>query len=538
MASAVDPTSPHSGRAIRNLSSSWSHVSRGEVEPNSGTAAPTVLTTPPSSPSAFPVISTELPGRSPRKASVGTGSPLSSVGPDHGVGGNAAEAASTPTGKKPAWNFPSNGAIDAGSIIDTASWPALSESAKFSPKSASSDSLKPLADGSVSAPLGSPASSPSSKHALGNQNTGASPSPQSPARQKSMKRGAVTGGSISNSGSSNGGLNLPSTLQVSESSQLVPGKQPSSGPFPKGLHNKNNSNFNNEKDHGSKAGGFSPQPYGGNEHQRGHVGGRRGSTGHHNNYVNKRDSDRVGYEWSHQNLGRDVHMQQPHQQRGGRPFQRPPSLVTAPFIAPPPPISPFSNHMGFPDFPSPVYYVAAPPLPESLRGVAFAPQQAPAPQVMFFPSPDPQRAMLLKQIEYYFSPENLCKDIFLRQNMDEKGWVPISLIAGFNRVKQLTNSVQYILDTIQLSAVVELQGEKIRKRNDWMTWLLHPADHSSSASGLQSPTTTSYEELEGKIQNVCLDLEDAPNNTGLGGSAQNKVVLTRSGSANKIVTCQ
>lgn len=32
------------------------------------------------------------------------------------------------------------------------------------------------------------------------------------------------------------------------------------------------------------------------------------------------------------------------------------------------------------------------------------------------------------------SPENLCRDLYLRRNMDEHGWVHISLIAGFNRV--------------------------------------------------------------------------------------------------------
>lgn len=166
-----------------------------------------------------------------------------------------------------------------------------------------------------------------------------------------MKRGSVTGGSMSNSGSSNGGLTLPSSLQVSEASQVVSDKQLYSGPFPnKGLQNKNNSNINNEKDHGTKAGRFSSQAIGGNEHQRGHGGGRRGSAGHHSNYGNKQDSEHVGYEWSHQNSSRDIHMQQPHQQIGVRPFQRPPSVVAAPapFIVPPPSLRPFSNHMGFP----------------------------------------------------------------------------------------------------------------------------------------------------------------------------------------------
>ena len=32
------------------------------------------------------------------------------------------------------------------------------------------------------------------------------------------------------------------------------------------------------------------------------------------------------------------------------------------------------------------------------------------------------------------SDDNLCKDPFLRQHMDDQGWVPLSLIAGFRKV--------------------------------------------------------------------------------------------------------
>ncbi|RWW07611.1 hypothetical protein BHE74_00037627 [Ensete ventricosum] len=80
---------------------------------------------------------------------------------------------------------------------------------------------------------------------------------------------------------------------------------------------------------------------------------------------------------------------------------------------------------------SPVFYVATQPPP---GGVPFVPHPA-LPPAVFIPTIDPQRASLLKQIDYYFSSDNLCKDVFLRQKMDEQGWVPISLIAGFNRVR-------------------------------------------------------------------------------------------------------
>lgn len=37
------------------------------------------------------------------------------------------------------------------------------------------------------------------------------------------------------------------------------------------------------------------------------------------------------------------------------------------------------------------------------------------------------RPLLIQQIEYYFSIDNLCKDVFLRLHMDADGWVPIQV---------------------------------------------------------------------------------------------------------------
>lgn len=49
------------------------------------------------------------------------------------------------------------------------------------------------------------------------------------------------------------------------------------------------------------------------------------------------------------------------------------------------------------------------------------------------------------------SAENLCRDVFLRQNMDQQGWVPISLIAGFNRVSELI-IVMFFLSIVHVHA--------------------------------------------------------------------------------------
>ena len=40
--------------------------------------------------------------------------------------------------------------------------------------------------------------------------------------------------------------------------------------------------------------------------------------------------------------------------------------------------------------------------------------------------------------EYYFSPRNLRNDWYLRQRMDAHGFVYLTVVANFNRVKELT----------------------------------------------------------------------------------------------------
>ncbi|VDQ13739.1 unnamed protein product [Trichobilharzia regenti] len=44
------------------------------------------------------------------------------------------------------------------------------------------------------------------------------------------------------------------------------------------------------------------------------------------------------------------------------------------------------------------------------------------------------RHQILHQVEFYFSADNLARDIYLRRQMDSDGWVDVNVIAKFNRV--------------------------------------------------------------------------------------------------------
>jgi len=50
--------------------------------------------------------------------------------------------------------------------------------------------------------------------------------------------------------------------------------------------------------------------------------------------------------------------------------------------------------------------------------------------------------------EYYFSAVNLKSDTFLRHSMDVDGWVPVEVVCGFKRVRQLNIDEEAVMQVI------------------------------------------------------------------------------------------
>ncbi|URD91462.1 LA [Musa troglodytarum] len=396
-AAGSDPLSGSlSPRAARHP---WTHVVGGDPEA-SATAPPSPTFTPPAPSAAVipsPVSSDRFPQRPP---------------PEDVVASSSSEA--TAGVKKPVWKRPPNGSIHKGAAVmgGAASWPALAESAKVASKSQPSDALRILSDGSLPVP---------SRLFVSNSSPEPYPSPSStlnyvtPERQKSMKCSGSSGDGSSGI-SADGGMPL-----------LSP--SPTSGPMPQRNLDKQAPMELSPLDQTTKGGGLGSQAHGSCDHHRGYGRNRKlnngGGAGSHQNNSGKR------YDGYHRNAGgRDVHIQQ----QGAQPHLRlPVPPVAAPFLSLPLQVQPFGNPMLYADMPSPIFYVATQPPPGV---VPFVPHPS-IPPAMFVPAINPQRASLLNQIDYYFSSNNLCKDVYLRQNMDEQGWVPISLIAGFPRVSEL-----------------------------------------------------------------------------------------------------
>lgn len=129
---------------------------------------------------------------------------------------------------------------------------------------------------------------------------------------------------------------------------------------------------------------------------------------------------------------------------------------------------------------------------------------------------------VLKQVEFYFSDSNLPKDKFLWRTVqsNQEGWVSVSTIASFNRMKKY-RPLSAVVDALKKSdfLVVSENGEMIKRKNP----ILPPSDsdkqsrfqRSIYAKGFGEETPTTQEDLEtffqqfGKVNEVRLRRDDS-----------------------------
>ncbi|WVF69843.1 hypothetical protein IAT40_004624 [Kwoniella sp. CBS 6097] len=117
----------------------------------------------------------------------------------------------------------------------------------------------------------------------------------------------------------------------------------------------------------------------------------------------------------------------------------------------------------------------------------------PMPQTVV-PNLDAMRFYVLGQIEYYFSMQNLAMDFFLRQQMDSEGWIDISMIASFNRLKSLTPDVSIIRECMALSSLLEVREDQVRLAGlDANRWVLPDAKPSKFGPDPTSPSQATEE---------------------------------------------
>ncbi|CCJ30394.1 unnamed protein product [Pneumocystis jirovecii] len=100
---------------------------------------------------------------------------------------------------------------------------------------------------------------------------------------------------------------------------------------------------------------------------------------------------------------------------------------------------------------------------------------------------------ILGQIDYYFSVENLCKDLFLRRHMDDQGWVNLLVLANFNRIRSFALEYNFIRDVTTYSRTVDVifsDGyDRVRKKEGWEIWVLPEKERDPSVRNGRSTST-------------------------------------------------
>ena len=96
--------------------------------------------------------------------------------------------------------------------------------------------------------------------------------------------------------------------------------------------------------------------------------------------------------------------------------------------------------------------------------------------------------------------------MFLRKHMDSKGWVFLSVLQNFNRIKQLTSDLDLLRWACVRSNVIELRVgpdnvDRVRKLQDWQPWVLAMEERDASAQhdglpDMQQPQVQPYGQQE------------------------------------------
>ncbi|EFP09278.1 CRE-LARP-1 protein [Caenorhabditis remanei] len=109
---------------------------------------------------------------------------------------------------------------------------------------------------------------------------------------------------------------------------------------------------------------------------------------------------------------------------------------------------------------------------------------------------DTLKEYVRKQIEYYFSEDNLQKDFFLRRKMSPEGFLPVALIASFPRVRALTEDVLLIGEALKDSTKVEVSSDsmQIRARENPTSWPLMPTV-SGAADSMPGTSTQASQQF-------------------------------------------
>jgi hypothetical protein len=77
------------------------------------------------------------------------------------------------------------------------------------------------------------------------------------------------------------------------------------------------------------------------------------------------------------------------------------------------------------------------------------------------------RARIKAQVEYYFSQQNLNRDAYMKSQMGSDGFIALSIIAAFKKVRKLTSDLNLIVEAIDGSTICTLNDDKTALKACW-----------------------------------------------------------------------
>jgi la-related protein 1 len=99
--------------------------------------------------------------------------------------------------------------------------------------------------------------------------------------------------------------------------------------------------------------------------------------------------------------------------------------------------------------------------------------------------------------EYYFSLDNLLRDMYLRKHMDSQGFVLLDFIAQFKRLQSITQDLEMLKLVCQNSGTIEYRlgvdgKSRIRKADGWKDWVLEKSirDPTAQHDGIDAAQNT------------------------------------------------
>lgn len=102
--------------------------------------------------------------------------------------------------------------------------------------------------------------------------------------------------------------------------------------------------------------------------------------------------------------------------------------------------------------------------------------------------------------------------------MDQEGWLDLSVISSFNRIKCFSSDLELLKEAVNQSEIVEAKDGKIRRKEGWQMWVFTPEIKASiqekraerlaqpsREDGKESEETKKTCEMEEKLKNLEID---------------------------------